>query len=212
MQLLLSIKTNAGHKFLLFLNNYFDFISSVEFLVQTVFIFNFGWVLEISFHAQHSVVHFHKFFVLLVFRFHVSKAHSLFRYIFRKNSSFVFTFKNHRCYFQTAHRKITPKAYRSTVSSQLRIRQWHDCLRFTLSMVYRVWTNVSCSHYFSSFILFDNVLWIDCLHFSLLSVLLKISSKTENIKAASIPNIYMTVKMKVKMLYVDANTLYKHLS
>jgi len=99
MQLLLSIKTNTGHKCRLSLNNYFDFISSAVFLVQTVFIFNFAWVCEISSSSQLSVVHIHKFFVLLVLRFHVSKAHSLFRYNFHQNSAYVFTFKNHRSLF-----------------------------------------------------------------------------------------------------------------
>jgi len=99
-------------------------------------------------------------------------------------------------YFQTGYRKITPTAHRNTAFSQFRIRQWHDFLRFTLSVVNRSWTKVGSGHLISSIILYDNILWTDSIHLSLLSVHPKVSSKTKNIKAASIRNSYMTVKWK----------------
>ena len=74
-------------------------------------------------------------------------------------------------------------------------------------MVERSWTKVGGAHVFSSSILCDNFceLTLYTLHF----LHPKVQIKTKNMKVASIRNIYMTVKLKTKMLYVDVKILYK---
>ena len=74
-------------------------------------------------------------------------------------------------YFQTEDGERTVKTNRNTASSLWRNVEWHEPLRFSLSMVYQNWNKVGvCGHNFSSSILYDNVLWIESLHFTFLSI------------------------------------------
>lgn len=112
-------------------------------------------------------------------------------------------------YILTWYRKRNQKANRSTACSYWRNKQWRNCLRFTLSMVYRIWTKACRDHHFSSFVLYDNFLWTGSLHLSLLSVHSNGSTPSKNKKGTSIWKDHMAVNMKVKMLYVKVKALYK---
>jgi len=147
-----------------------------------------------------------------VFRFHVSKTHSIWRNICDKSRVFVFAMKSIWFYFQREVWKRTLTANRSILCSLWRNIKWHDCLRFLHSLVHRNWTNVGRGHHFSSFILNDSTLWIAFSNFSLLSIHPSRSTKAKNIKGGSIRKDHKTVKVKQKILYVKVTTLYKSVS
>jgi hypothetical protein len=173
------------------------------------FLFSLLWVRESSCPGHFLSYIFTSPFVWIVFRFHVSKAHLIFRYICHERCVFVVEFKKHRCLFSDRRYKRTLTANRNTLFSLRRKIQWHDCLRFSLSMVYRNWTKVFHCHHFSSFILYANFLWNDSLHFSRLSVHPNGSSKAKDIKAASIRKDHITVKVKLNTLYPNVKNMYK---
>ena len=68
--------------------------------------------------------------LFLVFWFHVSNAHSIFRYIYQEWCVSVVKFKKHRSSISVRRWKRTLTASRSTPFSLLWNIQWHDCFRF----------------------------------------------------------------------------------
>jgi hypothetical protein len=136
-------------------------------------------------------------------------------------------FQKHTGYFVTSvtkgvfsllHLKSIGVCFRQKLKNNPNCKQKHSFftaekhtvtwLTFSLSMVYQHWTTFCRCHNFSSFILFDNNLWPDSLHFSLLSVHPNGSSKAKNIKAASIRKDQITVKVKLNTLYRNVKTMY----
>jgi hypothetical protein len=142
-----------------------------------------------------------------MFRFYVSEAHSIFRFICHERCVFVIAFKKPKSLFSDRCYKRTLTANRSTPFS-LRINiQLHDCLSFSLSIVYRSCTKVFRCHHFSSFILYDYFFWTESLSSSRLSVHPNGSTKAINIKASTIRKDHITVKVKLNTLYQNVKTM-----
>jgi len=85
----------------------FDFLSSAEFVIRVVLfsIFAFSAVSSRNLFSCKIFCSTFSLALFLVFRIHVSKSHSIFRYICREWCVFLVTFKKYRNFFQTEVRK-----------------------------------------------------------------------------------------------------------
>jgi hypothetical protein len=143
-----------------------------------------------------------------VFRFYVSKEHSIFRYICHERCVFVIAFKRPRSFFSDRSYKRTLTVNRSTPFSLRRNLQWHDCLRFSLPIVYRSCAKVCRCHHFSSYHVWL-LFWTESLRSSRLSVHPNGSVTEIRIKASTIRKDHITVKSKLNTLYRNVKTMYR---
>ena len=150
-----------------------DFINSEEFVLRIVLFSIFVCSAVISGNFFSCTIFCNTFslalLLCLVFRFHVSKAHSIFLYICHERCVFVISFKKHRSLYSYGREKKALKSNRFTPCWLRKNMQWHNS--FSLSMVYWSWIKVGRRHYFSSLFFYDNFFWIDSLKFSLLSII-----------------------------------------
>jgi hypothetical protein len=99
MKVLVSTKTNTGPKgrlclhqlLLILLAQQISYYEMILFLI----LLSPQWVLEISSTAKFSVIHLRHPFCFEVFRFQVSKAHSIFYNMYHQRHVFVFKFIKH---------------------------------------------------------------------------------------------------------------------
>ena len=126
-----------------------DYISWVEFPVRIV-LFLILAVSDVSSGSFLSRRIFYSIFsqYYFVFRFHVTKSHAIFRTILHR-----------RYLLDVAYKKLSRIEKKPSQDkhpfSLLRNMQWHDCLGFSISMIYPKRVKFGRSHQYTSFIFCD---------------------------------------------------------
>jgi hypothetical protein len=143
-----------------------------------------------------------------VFRFSVSKAHSIFRYICHERCVFVIAFKNPRILFSDRSYKRTLTANRSTPFSLRRNKvTWlfTFCTFDCLSKFYQSFSLPSFFVLHLVWLLFLN--WI----FTLFTFIVHPNgtAKAINIKASTIRKNHIRVKVELNTLYPNVKTMYR---
>lgn len=190
-----------------------DFIISTDILLRILFIFNFSISAGIFRKFDYCTIFCSTFSWALLFLwcsdFIFLKQKRHFVISFTDLIDFVVAFESVEIFF--SHEKLKKELWEqqqhSFFTAEKHAVTWLFMF-FTFDGLYklnRCWSRPS----FFIFVKYDNVWWTDCLHFLLLLIQRKGSSKVKNTKADSNHKDHLTVNVELKIFSVKVKILYK---